>query len=190
MLVDLTTVVQSDSPVMAWAKSQDNVHIAMGHVGTHLDIYEKRAIPLEYFKSRAVVIDISARAAAGQSATLEEVEHAAIEAGDFVIFRTNWIDKYSYGTKEYFDNHPQLSHELIEYLCSKHIRFIGIDFAGIRRHDEHETADRLCEQHGTHVIENLCNLGKLPELPFTVYTMWLDDPIMTGLRCRVIAERP
>lgn len=56
MYIDLTTTVSPDSPLLQWAKTQDNPHIAAGHVGTHLDIYENRPIPLAYFKSNAIGI--------------------------------------------------------------------------------------------------------------------------------------
>lgn len=42
MLIDLTTTILKDSDIIKWAKSQENPYIAMGHVGTHLDTYEKK----------------------------------------------------------------------------------------------------------------------------------------------------
>ena len=98
MYIDLTTTVSPDSPLLQWAKAQDNLHIASGHVGTHLDTYENRPIPLAYFKSNAIVFDIRGSAEAA--------------------------------------------------------------------------------------------LSQIPVQRFVLYTMWLDDPQMTGLRCRVIAECP
>ena len=50
MILDLTTMLTPDHPMIAWAKTKENPHIAMGHVGTHLDTYEKTKIPLEYFR--------------------------------------------------------------------------------------------------------------------------------------------
>lgn len=50
MLLDLTTVIAPDHPALIWARQQDNAHIALGHVGTHLDVYECRHIPLEAFR--------------------------------------------------------------------------------------------------------------------------------------------
>ena len=184
MYLDLTTVVSQDSPLIQWAKSQDNSHIAMGHIGTHLDTYEKSNIPLQYFKSTGVIYDVR---------NIAEVSPAdicvdSIPENGFVIFRTGQIEKYPYGDKLYFDKHPQLSQDLISLLCEKKIRFIGIDCAGIRQHSEHEEADRVCERNGIYVIENLCNLNQITEENFTVYTMWLDDEVMTGLKCRVIVE--
>ncbi len=184
MYVDLTTVVSQDSPLVLWAKSQDNPHVAMGHVGTHLDTYEKSNIPLEYFKSEGVLFDVRETT----EVTPKDIDLDLVKENDFVLFRTGRIEAHAYGEPAYFEDHPQLSQELIRKLAEKKIRFIGIDCPGIRQHSEHEAADRLCEQHGIYVIENLKNIPSITAPRFTVYTMWLDDEIMTGLRCRVIVE--
>jgi len=49
------------------------------------------------------------------------------------MFHTGFISKETYGTKDYFTNHPQLSNELIDALLEKNICIIGIDCAGVRR---------------------------------------------------------
>ena len=185
MLLDLTTTVDQDSPLIQWAKSQDNRHIAMGHVGTHLDTYEHSAIPLDYFKSRGVCFDVQGLAEVGA----EDIDLGLIPEDAFVLFYTGQIDKHPYGDPTYFSNHPQLSQDLIRKLIDKNIRFIGIDCAGIRQHDEHEEADRFCEEHQVYVIENLQGLSRITDPEFMVYTMWLDDVTMTGLKCRVLVEQ-
>lgn len=184
MHIDLTTNVSQNSPLIRWANSQDNPHVAMGHIGTHLDTYEKTAIPLEYFKSQGILFDVRGI----PEITTEDVALDMIRPGDFVLFRTGRIEEHAYGEPAYFEHHPQLSHELIAALTEKEIRFIGVDCPGIRRHSEHEAVDRLCEQRGIYIIENLSNLDQLHSRRFAVYTMWLEDEKMTGLRCRVIAE--
>lgn len=184
MFLDLTIMISQSNPLIQWAKSQDNPHVAMGHIGTHLDTYEKSNIPLDYFKSKGVIFDV--RNIVQVSPADIKVEH--IPKNGFVLFRTGQIEKYPYGDKLYFDNHPQLSQELIHLLCEQKVRFIGVDCAGIRQHVEHEQADRFCEKHGVYVIENLCNLDQISGEGFIVYTMWLDDEEMTGLKCRVIIE--
>ena len=35
-------------------------------------------------------------------------------------------------------------------MIEKHVRFIGVDCQGIRRHEEHTPADRLCEKNGVY----------------------------------------
>lgn len=184
MILDLTTMLTPDHSMIAWAKTKENPHIAMGHVGTHLDTYEKTKIPLEYFRSRGVLFQV-----VGIGEVTEAViDLTKVQAGDFVLFRTGRSEEYAYGEKEYFPNHPKLSLSLIEKLVEKQIHFIGVDCPGIREHEEHQQADRFCERHGVYVIENLKNLSGITSETFTVYTMWLDDAQMTGLRCRVLAE--
>lgn len=186
MLVDLTTKIEGEL-FQKIVDEAENKHVIMGHIGTHLDTYNKTNIPLEYFKSNGVLIDVSS-ISEERDVELSDMSDVLIEENDFVIFHTNRIEKEKYGTKEYFYNHPQLSHEVIDYLISCKIRFIGIDCAGIRRKEEHQPADELCEKNGCYVIENMCNLKELKNKSFGVYTMWLDDIKATGLKCRVIAD--
>lgn len=185
MIIDLTAKIREDL-VKPWLDMQENKHIAMGHVGTHLDTYNKSEIPLEYFKRNGVLIDVS-DFCEEREVSLSDISDIDIKAGDFVLFRTDRINKV-YGTREYFHEHPELSYELIEYLIKKEVSFIGIDCSGIRRGEEHTPADILCEDNNIYVIENLSKLDKINTDDFTVYTMWLEDETATGLKCRVICE--
>ena len=184
MIIDLTTKVEIDSPLIEWAKSQNNRHIAMGHVGTHLDTYEKSDIPFEYSLCKGIMFDVRGI----DEVQVHDICLNIITEKCFVIFRTGQIEKYSYGEKNYFNNHPQLSNDLIEKLIDKKINFIGVDCPGIRQNEEHEVADRLCEKNGIYVIENLQNLDKIICNKFTVQTKWIDDKEMTGLKCDVTVE--
>ena len=148
MILDLSTMLTPDHPMIAWAKTKENPHIAMGHVGTHLDTYENTKIPLEYFRSRGVLFQV-----VGIGEVTEAViDLTKVQAGDFVLFRTGRSEEYAYGEKEYFPNHPKLSLSLIEKLVEKQIHFIGVDCPGIREHEEHQQADRFCERHGVYVL--------------------------------------
>lgn len=187
MIIDLTTAI--DPQLMeSWLNTQENRHIATGHVGTHLDIYNKSKIPLDYFRCKGVLLDVSDIA---ETREIEPEDIAGIEipADSFVLIRTARSENEKYGTAAYFADHPQLSHTLISHLLAKNIRFIGIDCSGIRRGAEHEPADRLCESSGVYVIENLNSLDRLTGISdLSVYTLWFDDETTTGLRCRVLAE--
>lgn len=184
MFVDLTLPISKKHRLLEWAKSQPHPSLAMGHVGTHLDTYEKKPIPLEYFKSVGVIYDLRHIAEVKPN----HLDLDSVPPKSFVFFRTGHMEQHDYGQPEYFHHHPQLSHDVINQLCAKKIRFIGVDCPGIRQGSEHEPADRLCEEHHIYVIENLINLEKISKNQFVVYTLWLDDETMTGLPCRVIAE--
>ncbi len=187
MIVDLTLSV-SEQLIDEYLEKQENRILAQGHIGTHLDTYIKSDIPMEYFKRNGVIIDAE-KIAEQEEIGMKAVENIDIKEGDFVVVRTGRIEKYKYGTREYFENHPVLTNELIDYFISKKVSFIGVDCAGIRRNGtEHQDADKLCEENGIYVIENMTELDKLLNEKFTVYTMWLDDKKATGLRCRVLAE--
>lgn len=185
MIIDLTTNVTADNPLMVKARAQDDMPLAMGHIGTHLDRPEKTVIPLQYFKSRGVMFKVQGIDEIG----ISHIETDTVRKNDFVLFHTGHLEKYGYGEQDYFQNHPQLSKDLIQLLINYEINFIGLDAPGIRQGDEHGEADGLCERHGVYVIENLCNLNELPAgTGATIYTMWFDDENVTGLRCRVLAE--
>lgn len=186
MIVDLTVHVSREQ-MEQWLGQTEQRLIAAGHIGTHLDTYKKTPIPLTYFKSKGVLIDTAAFCEE-REITVGDVVNAGIAPNSFVLFRTGRSERFQYGSDAYFENHPQLSGELIDWLCGQGIRFIGIDCSGIRRGEEHTPADKRCEDNGIYVIENLCNLDSIVSSEFTVYTMWLDDSEMTGLKCRVIAE--
>ena len=189
MIIDLTTKISEE--FLEWMEtSGTNKHVDSGHIGTHLDIYKKSMIPIEYFNTNGVVIDVE-KIANQRDITIKDVISVEIPQNSFVLFYTGRINEFEYGSEQYFAKHPQLSHELLEYLLEKKIWFIGVDCSGIRRGDEHQAADELCESKGCYVIENLCNLHKLVDKNVKInkiYTMWLDNPRATGLPCKVLAE--
>lgn len=181
------TVPVDMAQVAPWLDTQKDKYIAQGHIGTHLDIYNKSQIPMEYFQSKGVLIDVSA-IGASREIQPEDFADIAIPENSFVFIRTARMEQHRYGTTEYFQDHPQLSETAIDALIEKKIRFIGIDCAGIRRGTQHEPADRKCEQNGIYVIENLCGLDRLcGQDSIEVYTLWFDDERATGLKCRVLA---
>lgn len=187
MKLDLTT--QVDMCLMEqWLSTQENRHLATGHVGTHLDTYEKSVISLDYVACPGVLWDVS-DIAENREVSLSDIENLRIPESAFLLIRTGRSEKEKYGTVDYFQEHPQLSNELIQWLTNQPLRFLGIDCPGIRRGKEHEPADRMLERNGTFVIENLSGLNQLLDTDvFQVYTLWFDDPVATGLRCKVVVD--
>lgn len=187
MIFDLTIKID-EKEMEKWLETQENKHIAMGHIGTHLDTYNKTKIPLNYIRSKGIIIDVT-NVAEKREIIMEDITDIKITQESFVIFYTGRSEKEKYGSKGYFYNHPQISKEVILYLLKKKIRFIGIDCAGVRRRKEHEEIDRLCEENGVYIIENLFNLNQINKYnDINIYTLWFDDKFATGLRCRVFAE--
>ncbi|SET58211.1 Putative cyclase [Lacrimispora sphenoides] len=187
MKYDLTTQVDQ-CLIEQWLSTQENRHIATGHVGTHLDTYEKSVIPLDYITCPGILLDVS-DIAEDREISLSDIENIHIPEHAFLFIYTGRSEKEKYGTADYFRDHPQLSHELIQWLTNQPLRFLGIDCSGIRRGKEHEPADRLLEKNGIYVIENLSGLNQLLDIDvFIVYTLWFDDPVATGLQCKVVVD--
>ncbi|MFZ7102497.1 MAG: cyclase family protein [Peptococcaceae bacterium] len=186
MLIDLTVLVTAKIT----RNAQTNLDKAsFGHLGTHFDVMNKR-FPLECLERAGIVFDVS------------RISHRDIEAADFplnlvergmfVAFYTGYIERVPYGTRQYFSEHPQLSHELIRILLDKKVSIIGVDFAGVRRGKEHTPTDQICADGGVFIVENLCNLKKLlagrTAGTFQANTYPMNFANMTGLPCRVVAK--
>ena len=158
-----------------------------GHLGTHFDVMNKE-FPLDFTERKAVVFDVSD--VKDRDIVVGDIDAGRIESDMFVGFFTGFIEAEEYGTQRYYKQHPQLSHDLIEFLLQKDISVIGLDFAGVRRGKEHTPTDQYCADKGVFIIENLCNLKSVTDAGGEgiahVYPMNFSG--LTGLPCRVILE--
>ena len=187
--IDLTLHVQKMNRVYKWAETQPNKERVMGHIGTHVDIYETKTIPLEYISTRGIVFDVSH--ITDREITTDDIDIDYIKPKDFVLFYTGCIQRNPYGSRYYFNKGVELSWELIEALIEERIAFIGLDAPDIRKGKEHIEAEKKCEKEKIYVVENLMNLDAIdPSNPCKIATMWLEDEDATGLRCRVVAMQP
>ena len=182
MLIDLTLAV---APQLRKNAQGQEMKAFTGHLGTHFDVMNKE-FPLEYVHRKGVLFDVAGAEEIGS----DLIDLSAVAEGDFILFRTGFMERFGYGTDEYSHRHPYLSWDLIDALIGKKAAMIGIDCAGIRRGKEHTPADQMCADHGTFVIENLCHLDRLSGYGtcFTVHTFPVNFPGMSGLPCRVVAE--
>lgn len=179
MFIDLTLEV---TPKLTEDAKGNESKVNFGHLGTHFDVMNKE-FPLSYLERKGVIFDVRG------INEIEVINLEKIRSGDFVIFYTGFLEKAGYGTKEYFQSHPQLSNDLIEKLLAKRVSIIGIDCAGIRRGKEHTPMDQYCAEHNTFVVENLDNLTSLlTQNEFIVNTYPMKFREMTGLPCRVVAK--
>lgn len=192
MFIDLSLSLAANHPIFGMADEDEKSPLSLGHVGTHLDTYLGVPIPIEWCDRRAVLID-----GRPYGAVIPEEAMAGLDirAGDFVIFRTGRIDEVPYGSREYFTDHPQLDWALIRALLRIRVSFIGIDASGIRHGaklgDEHHLADVECEESHCYVIENLTNLGALPETAtrgFPIRLGWVQHQGASGVAVKVIAN--
>ena len=102
-----------------------------------------------------------------------------------MFFRTGWEE--CLGREKYFD-HPELSMEIIEWLCSKEINMVGIDALGVGRLKNHGAYDRFLVDRDVFVIENLTNLKSIDNKSFKVYCLPLNIEGSDALLTRVIVE--
>ncbi|PHV70956.1 polyketide cyclase [Sporanaerobium hydrogeniformans] len=187
--IDLTLQVKKINKIYKWAELQPKKESVMGHVGTHMDVYEMKQIPLEYMQRRGILFDVST--IRNREITSEDIDIDYIKPGDFVLFRTGLIERFPYGSNNYFKEGVNFSWELIDELIQEGIAFIGLDAPDLRKGKEHIEADRRCEKQGVYVIENLQHLGEIDtNKPCKMLTMWFEDLEATGLKCRVIATQP
>ncbi len=191
MLIDLTLSLARENQIFKRVPPPDKAPLlAAGHVGTHLDTLLHRPIPLDWMDRSGILIDARA---CGADIGVDAINGVAIEEGDFVFFHTGHIDRHPYGCDEYFRTYPQLDWSLVEILLDRRVSFIGVDANGLRRGSEHAKVDRICEERGAYVIENLINLDKVQVAArgrFSVRVAWIAHEGQTGIPVKVVANVP
>ena len=185
-MFEISLKINKDHKVWNMLASNKNALLTLGHVGTHIDVYEKTEIPEKYLECNGVLINCT-NYGLGKEIGIESIKNISIKKKDFIIFKTGIQKENPYGSENYLTNHQELSWELIDYLLKKEVAFIGIDCAGIRRGEEHYKADVKCEKNKTYVVENLSSerLNQLSFNEFKVFTVWIDNPLATGLSTKI-----
>ena len=184
MKIDITLKI---TPKMVTDAQGNEKKALVGHLGTHFDVMNKE-FPLEYTQRNGIVFNASG--VKGRDIDITDIDLNKVAPDMFVAFYTGFIEEEGYGTIKYFAEHPQLSNKLIEALLQKEVSIIGVDFAGVRRGNEHTPTDQYCANHGVFIVENLCNLKSLLENgdTFVANTYPMNYANMTGLPCRVVTE--
>jgi len=186
------------------------------HIGTHADAPMHtepggRAIdsfdPAEFYGD-AVVLDFSGKGA-NEAITLEDVKLAegklktGIRAGDFVLLKTLWSDKW--GTPDYKANSPFLKAEAARYLIrEKGVRGLGYDFPEEEYGKDFSKVESLAAQMGVEVgalgvvhhevlgagryhVEHLTNLGAIKQERVKLVVAPLPFRGLEASFCRVLA---
>jgi kynurenine formamidase len=186
-IIDLTQDIHDGMPVYpgdpqpairrALTHEADYCHVdelRLGsHTGTHIDApfhflkggQTIDAIPVGRFVGAGVLINASAKRAM-EPIGEPDLEPACglIHEGDFVLLRTDW-DRF-FGTPEYL-RHPFLSAGGARLLTGLGVSLIGIDAMSI----DPSAADALSANYPAHdillgagvlIVENLCNLKRVP----------------------------
>ena len=155
------------------------------HTATHVDLVssENRIDPRRMIGA-GKLLDITK--ASGGEIRLSQVEHQVeIEEGDFVFFRTDWSKFVD--TDKYYD-HPELSEDVVRWLISKKVNAVGIDALGLGRGARHGLFDRMLNENGIFVIENLTNLSAISVKKFRTYCFPLKLENVDAIPARVLIE--
>lgn len=147
------------------------------HTGTHIDApkhFIRGGCPVDQLDlktvmGRGVTIDAT-KVRAKELLTLEQVKefehkHGDIKDGDIVMIRFGWDDKWALkpDCEAYLKDWPGLSEEAAKYFVKKHVSAVGCDTLAL---DAFGVEVNVCHQillgEGIPIIENICNLSKLP----------------------------
>ncbi len=185
-LIDITVRV---TPEMVANIQGTGTKPVVGHLGVHVDVMDKE-FPLEFVEREGIVFDI--RHSLDRDITQKDFNSDLVKAGMFVAFYSGWAETEGYSTPKYTHEHPQLAVELIEWLVSRGVSIIALDFAGIRRPAEHRYYDQYCADRGVFVIEHLCHLDKILQgrsyATFSANTYPVHFEGVSGLPARVVAK--
>ncbi len=103
MLVDLTTKVEKSLFEELLNKSKTRI-ATVGHIGTHFDVMDK-VFPLDFAKRKGIVFDVST--VKDRDIDIIDIDLDKVKKDTFVAFYTGFIEKYPYGTEDYFKLQPQ-----------------------------------------------------------------------------------
>lgn len=165
--------------VLKWGDSQP-AHQRQ-HIGTHIDCYNLSRIELPS-EIDVTVVDVRNL----DIIDINILDNISIKEDSFIIFRTGYLEKYGYGSEEYFNSKPSpyLTNELVDKLLDFNVKLIGIDLSGIQHGKDHVAIDKYVENRGAYVIENICNLDKV-DSKFKTNLKWLQLEGATAIKVEI-----
>jgi kynurenine formamidase len=118
------------------------------HVGSHADAPEHYVVgglqihdlPLETFVGPAVIVDLGSMSPAApiDRSTIEGAARGRVNAGDRLLIRSGWDGQF--GGSTWRDSSPYLTTSAIDWIASRRVRLLGMDFAHSK--DEPGSAER------------------------------------------------
>lgn len=160
--------------------------LTMGeHTGTHLDApihfvrsgpahYGVDEVPLDRLAGRAATIDATDLGPDGLLSADRirawEEEHGRIGAGDGVLIRYGWEDRWATGPEGrcFLDDWPGLGEEAAQHLVERGVSLVGCDTMSIDAKASGESpAHYALLGNEVYIVENLRNLDRLP--PFCLF---------------------
>lgn len=155
------------------------------NMGTHIDVMSADVMLVnERLISEGIKFDVSN--ITDRPITLDDIDLSIIKEGVYAFFQTNW-DKYFEDENKY-NNHPEVSMEVIEYLVDKKVNMIGIDTLGLGLGRNHGIIDVYLGKQKIYPIENLANLDQIPKEGFKVYCLPMKIEGLDAFPARILVE--
>lgn len=175
-------------------------------IGTHIDapnhfFQDARDIAqldLAQLLVQGVMLDVSAKADENYLVSVDDIknfeeQYGIISENSFVISRTGW-EKFWYDPALYRNanangamNFPAYSSAAIDYLLEKNITGIGIDTLSPDGGNLEFPVHKKILGAGKYIVENLCQLNKLPPRDFQVFILPMKIAGATEAPCRIVA---
>jgi kynurenine formamidase len=165
------------------------------HIGTHWDapshflergdgLFRTEDVPLERLIVPAAVIDASDLVGTGSPGVSPrvgvdrigawEAEHGRIAAGEGVLLRCGWADRYfkpfpegNRFAQDVIDGAvpawPSFDAAAVELLASRGVTLLGFDVPSAGAWDDVANVHRIALERNLILVENLIGLGQLPE---------------------------
>ena len=214
MIIDLTHPIAENMPVYP-GTGAPTLHVAhtheehgfmetlislYSHTGTHIDApahlfpdgWTLDQYPIEHFVGKAVVVDCRSLEK-GEAIPIRLLEEKGSDA-EFILFLTG--HSALWGTPAYFDDFPNMSQEVIEWVNLRKLKGIGIDAPsfdpvmvdGIALiTSELHNHRAILQTNNTILLENLCRLEEIGKEPFTLCALPLYTLNADGATARVVA---
>lgn len=187
MLIDISMEMDLKDLVLLPDYEKDLVSLMKnGHLGTHIDVKGDNFNLSNCIRNGRIFDATHVKNGEVEPGDLYGIDK--ISKNDFVIIHTGWSEKEVYGTQKYFNEHPEISMDLLGFFISKGVSLIGIDAPGLKRGDLHSKIDGYLADHGILAVENLCNLESIEGEVFQVYCFPINVKNVSGLPCRVLVE--
>jgi len=193
--------IKADYETVGFRIQQLKMHAG---IGTHIDA-PAHCVPqgktIEVLSTKdlivpCVVLDISEKASAFYSLTVQDVElwesrYGVLQERVFCMVYTGW-DRFWKNPEQYRNNYqfPSVSKEAVQFLLARNIVGLGIDTLSPDRPSDGFAVHHAMLGAGKYLIENLKNLSLLPAIGGLMMAFPLKGYGLTEAPARVIVSIP
>ncbi|MGI0072734.1 MAG: cyclase family protein [Nitrosotalea sp.] len=209
--IDLTLEISNKLPsfpgspspqFISWAdKKSDGYNLELiffsSHTGTHLDApyhFVEKGLRIDKITLNKLITNaLVCRVKKGSNELITrkdivdfEARNGTISPNLAIVFETGWSKNVT--KKDYFTKNPGLSAAAAKYLLEKKVTLVGIDSPSIDMgKDSKFSVHHILLKRGVLILENLCNLGEIPNSYFRLIVLPLKLKGATGSPVRAVA---